>query len=1131
MRTQDYTTGYTRLMHPLLQDSTRVMIEGSKIASVLTDAQGNILLLNRAAQELFATAADHWSGRSLGELLGESSEGSLKQMLPAICAGNAVQERALTLRQHDQIQTFWLSNYPLFGERDCRGVIWSLRGFTERSGGDLARLQRYRKLFQFAALSQLVIDIADTYQWVCNHQVLCADALEQLLQRQPEMLQDLRATIKPVEINRSAQTLMGIEPGADLAMVFRRHASDLDVVQIAHLAMAVYRGDDQLEYRFNLLDSKGIQRNLLAVCALPPLRFIDQGVLVSVLDLTDLADMQAELRTRERFLSATLLAVPDLLFVYDYEEDRPLFVNEALSRHLGFDWEYIEALGSDFSGALLHSSDVISPEEMPEYLKRLANGEIIERPMRMRQADGAWRQFRCRAASLEASRGKTRVGVIVARDMTERLEMLERVQVQEQRYKLLAENFSDIICTTDVDLNVTYLSPSVESALGYSVEELPLDDRQLANKNKALRDAYTKLGRDVAKARRERRHPQLHEMDNLRVLELELPHRRGHTVSLEVHCSLMWDEVGELQGLLLVARDVTQRTRIEADRRLAAKVFENSLEGIYITGADGRISQINPAFTQLTGYSREDALGQRPSMLAARAKSVNFAKVIKPILNSDGFWQGELNSRRKNGTEYPAAVGITAVTGKDGDFLGHITSFKDITERKNTEDRIRKLAYFDPLTGLPNRSLFVDRLNQELQAALRSNAFVALLFLDMDRFKAVNDSMGHAAGDLLLAKIAQRLSACVRGNDSVARMGGDEFTIILGGLKERAKAVAAAVSVARKVMGVLDEPMVLQGREVFLSASIGIAVYPHDGEDSTTLLQHADVAMYNAKQSGSSNFQFYVESMNAKALEKLELQNGLYRAAVNHDFRAMYQPIVDLKTGQIIAVETLLRWNHPVRGPISPNEFVPVAEESGLIVRIGQWVLQEACQQMACWLSEGYELEWIAVNISARQFSEGNLVRHVNNALDESALPARFLELELTESILMDNMNYTLQTLNDLKSMGVELAIDDFGTGYSSLSYLKQFPIDRLKIDRAFVSCLPDDVEDQRITQAILAIAHSFNLSVVAEGVESQQQLNFLTEHHCDAGQGYLFGKPMPAAGVTELLQKQVRRTVDLPTG
>jgi diguanylate cyclase (GGDEF)-like protein/PAS domain S-box-containing protein len=1123
-------------MQNFLESTTRSLLEGSHAASILTDADGVIHLLNAAAEVLLNIAADDWQGRTLPELLGQSASEGLLNGLATIARGDMAQEQALTVQLGEQVLPLWLSNHPVYAGQRCQGVIWTLRALqnqTVQPAGDLARLQRYHKLFHYAALSQFVMDVADTYSWICAHGVFAEGALQKLLTEQPALLDELRATINPVEANIAARSLLGIAEHADLAEGFQRSASDADVLQAGLLAMAIHRGEEQQEYRHGFVDAAGDQRQLLTVCALPPAQFIDQGVLVSVIDLTELCDVQAELRTRERFLSATLLAVPDLLFVYDFEEDCPLFVNEALQRHLGYDWEYVEALGSAFSAELVHPDDVVPKADLPAYRARLAAGEIFERPVRFRQQDGQWRQFQCRTASLEASRGITRVGVIVARDITEQLEVLERVKQQDHRYKLLAENFSDIICTTDVDLKVTYLSPSVERALGYSVEELPLHNRQLLNSIDVLRDMYAILSRDIAKARRERRQPQLLELelDYLRVIKIELPHKKGQQVSLEVQCSLMWDEAGDLQGLLLVARDISQRTRIEADRRLAAKVFENSLEGIYITDANGKISQINRAFTELTGYSREDALGQRPSILAVESRPVSFAKVIKPILNGAGFWQGELWSRRKNGTEFPTAVGITAVAGKQGEFLGHITSFKDITERKNTEDRIRKLAYFDPLTGLPNRSLFVDRLNQELQAALRSNGHVALLFLDMDRFKSVNDSMGHAAGDLLLGKIAEKLSACVRGNDSIARMGGDEFTIILGGFKERSNAISAAVSVARKVMDVLDEPMVLHGREVFLSASIGIAVYPHDGEDATTLLQHADVAMYNAKQSGSNNFQFYVESMNARALEKLELQNGLYRAAVNHDFRAMYQPIIDLPTGRIIAVETLLRWNHPVRGPISPSEFVPVAEESGLIVRIGQWVLQEACQQMACWLSQGYELEWIAVNISARQFTEGNLVRHVNNALDESALPANYLELELTESILMDDMTYTLQTLNDLKSMGVELAIDDFGTGYSSLSYLKQFPIDRLKIDRAFVNCLPDDIEDQRIIQAILAIAHSFNLSVVAEGIEKQAQLDFLTSHGCEAGQGYLFGKPMSAADLTELLQQSMPRVLDVPAG
>jgi diguanylate cyclase (GGDEF)-like protein/PAS domain S-box-containing protein len=1122
------------LTRTFLEAAARNMIESSNIASVVTDADGVIYLHNPALESLLSTAISSWHGQNLSALPGVVDGGTLQSSLQAIGNGHWVPEQALTLEHQGQRLSLMLSNHPLHQGESCAGIIWSLRELNQQGahpGGDCAHLQRYKNLFQFAALPQLVLDVSGTYSWICSRQVFSREALQQLADEQPGVMAELRATIVPMEFNKAAHALLGAGQGDQPIDNFQRVVNDVDVFHAALVAMAIHRGEEQLEYSYEYVDSDGAPRNLLAVSALPTAQYIDQGVLVSLLDLTELTDAQEELRTRERFLSATLLAVPDLLVVYDYEKGCPLFVNEVLRRDMGYGWEYIKALGKDFNSKLVHPDDVLSHEPLRDYLGRLADGEIIERPVRLLQADGEWRQFQSRAASLEQSGGLTRVGVIVARDITEQLKVLERVDQQEHRYKLLAENFSDVICTTDVGLHVTYLSPSIERALGYDLDELAQLWVHLQEENPLIREMRTILNRDIAKARRERRQPQLLELDYLRLFELELPHKQGGQVSLEVQCSLMWDGSGELQGLLLVCRDVTQRAKIEADRRLAAKVFENSLEGIYITDVDGRVSQINRAFTELTGYSREDVLGQRPSILAAHSKLVSFAQEIKPILKSAGFWQGELWSRRRNGTEFATAVGITAVAGRQGEFLGHITSFKDITERKNTEDRIRKLAYFDPLTGLPNRSLFIDRLNQELQTALRGNGHVALLFLDMDRFKSVNDSMGHAAGDILLSKIADKLGACVRGNDSLARMGGDEFTIILSGFKERAKAIVAAVSVARKVMEGLDEPMVLQGREVFLTASIGIAVYPHDGEDATTLLQHADVAMYNAKQSGSNNFQFYVEAMNAQALEKLELQNGLYRAAVNHDFRVMYQPIVELKSGRVIAVETLLRWNHPARGPISPAEFVPVAEESGLIVRIGQWVLQEACQQMACWLSEGYELEWIAVNISARQFAEGNLVRHVNNALDESALPPRFLELELTESILMDNMTYTLETLNDLKSMDVELAIDDFGTGYSSLSYLKQFPIDRLKIDRAFVTGLPDDIEDQHITQAILAIAHSFNLTVVAEGIENQAQLGFLTQQGCEAGQGYLFGKPMTAAGLTELLQNQVNMLLDMPAG
>ena len=605
------------------------------------------------------------------------------------------------------------------------------------------------------------------------------------------------------------------------------------------------------------------------------------------------------------FLSATLLALPDLLLVYDFEENRPIFMNGALCRLLGYDWSYIENLGDHFSAELIHPEDRMSDAVMHRHRTGLARGDIAERPLRLRDVKGQWKPFQSRTAALESRQGFCRIGVMVARDITEQMRVREQIDQQERRYKLLAENFSDVICTTDKDFNVSYISPSVEGVLGYRVRRPGARRMQMLRRNPGFDAMYGALARDVSKVGHLRPQVPQGNVDYLRVFEIELPHRNRSIVSLEVQCSLMRDELGEVQGLLLVCRDVTQRAQLEADRRLAAKVFDNSNEGIFITDNEGLICQINRAFSELTGYRQQDVLGQRPALLGSKCNTIDFNGTIKPALDSVGCWKGELIGRRKNGSEFFSSVGISSVLGKRGELLGYITSFEDVTESKHSDERIRKLAYFDPLTGLPNRSLFQDRLSRELTRAQRSEGCVSLLFLDLDRFKSVNDSMGHAAGDLLLNRVAQRLEACVRGNDSIARMGGDEFTIILGDLVDRAQAVTASVGVAKKVLEAFEEPVILQGREVFPSASIGIAVYPDDANDVNALLKNADVAMYNAKQAGKNNFQFYLAAMNARALEKLELQNGLYRAAVNNDFRAMYQPIVDLHSGSIIAVETL----------------------------------------------------------------------------------------------------------------------------------------------------------------------------------------------------------------------------------
>src|SRR5690606_21930500 len=433
-------------------------------------------------------------------------------------------------------------------------------------------------------------------------------------------------------------------------------------------------------------------------------------------------------------------------------------------------------------------------------------------------------------------------------------------------------------------------------------------------------------------------------------------------------------------------------------------------------------------------------IGKKPSLLRSGLDEDTLFARIRPRLAEGGHWQGELVNRRRDGSLFPASISISAVRDSNGDVQGLITSFRDITESKSSEERLRHLAYYDPLTALPNRSLFNDRLEQEVQRAQRSNRLVSLLFLDLDRFKEVNDSMGHGIGDLLLKQVADRLQQCVRADDTVARMGGDEFTIILGDLPSRTRAISAATSVSEKIMHELSQPFLLAGREVFLSTSIGIALCPYDGEEAPLLLRNADTAMYHAKESGKNNFQFYAESMNARSAERLDLQSALHRAVVGEQFELRYQPIFNISGQRMLGCEVLLRWRHPQKGLIAPNDFVPIAEETGLIVPIGAWVLEKACDQFADWLDEGLARERLAVNLSARQFSEGDLAGAVIHALDTAELPSRYLELELTESILMDDIGHSLGQLQDLAAMGVRIAIDDFGTGYSSLNYLKQFP-------------------------------------------------------------------------------------------
>jgi len=559
------------------------------------------------------------------------------------------------------------------------------------------------------------------------------------------------------------------------------------------------------------------------------------------------------------------------------------------------------------------------------------------------------------------------------------------------------------------------------------------------------------------------------------------------------------DEFGRVTRLVGIAREVTEQIEanqsVQASERRYRALAESLNDIIFATNSELAIDYISPSVQTVLGADRQQE---------------NQLGFILNRIRQQGSWEGEFWLKRKDGETYPGWVGITGVRDQQGALTSYVCFFSDMSERKASEQRIHRLAYYDGLTQLPNRTLFQDRLYNSLQQAARHGDWVVLLFLDLDRFKPINDSLGHAAGDRMLKDVAARLAACVDEDDTVARMGGDEFTFLLATCADRDDALKRAIHAAECILQSLKMPFSLSGREFFVTASIGIALSPQDGDDLSQLMKNADTAMYHAKARGKNNFQFYQADMNARALERLELESDLRHALEQRQFVLHYQPQFLADGLTLAGVETLLRWQHPVRGLVPPGDFIPALEELGLIADVGDWILDEACRQIATWQAAGRSVPRVSVNLSARQFGDGALEQRIARTLQASGISPSCLELELTESILMQEVGEAMRMLESLKRLGLSIAVDDFGTGYSSLNYLKRFPIDVLKIDRSFVDGLPAGEQDAQITRVIIAMAHSLGMTVIAEGVETQAQLDFLREHGCDEVQGFLLGRPMP---------------------
>ena len=597
----------------------------------------------------------------------------------------------------------------------------------------------------------------------------------------------------------------------------------------------------------------------------------------------------------------------------------------------------------------------------------------------------------------------------------------------------------------------------------------------------------------------------------------------GRIKYVQEQCETIFAPDGRPLRSLGTVQDVSERELTARSMREALVVFNASHQGIITTNAEVHITTVNPAFTEITGYSADEVIGRKPSILKSDRHDLSFYQALWATLSEHGRWEGEIWNRRRNGEIYPQWMTISRVVDSNGKVIEYVALFNDITERKQQEEEIWRQANFDALTGLANRNLFADRLERAIAQAKRHDKKVGLAFLDLDGFKWINDTLGHDLGDDLLVEAAQRLARAVRDQDTVARLGGDEFTVIIQELADPQD----MLGIGEKLVSVLRDPFTLGGSLHHVSGSIGITLYPDDGEDVQTLLKNADIAMYKAKQAGKNRYQFYARHMQIDARARLEMEADLRKAIAGQELRLHYQPIVDTDSGELVGAEALVRWEHPQRGMVSPLDFIPVAEDSGLIVPIGAWVLREAARQWAVWRDKGHPPLRISVNVSSVQFREANLGQILVDVLREFAIEPGRLMFEITESVLMDGSAETEARMRELKDIGIGYALDDFGTGFSSLSYLKRFPVDIVKIDRSFVNDCPDDRNDAHLVEAIINMAHSLELRVTAEGVETEAQFEFLRELGCDYLQGYLAGRPLPAEAFEVLIE---RRQLLLPT-
>ncbi|MCU7815901.1 MAG: EAL domain-containing protein [Candidatus Thiodiazotropha sp. (ex Rostrolucina anterorostrata)] len=668
----------------------------------------------------------------------------------------------------------------------------------------------------------------------------------------------------------------------------------------------------------------------------------------------------------------------------------------------------------------------------------------------------------------------------------------------ENRYRQLVDDSPTPILLLQEN-KIVFLNEAAKQTLAVSIQK-PLINKQASI---LFHDASPQLLETQIKSLR-----------NHNSQPYEAAFRRADGIIIQVEVFVSPVEHEGTPATQLVFTDVTQRKESDAKLKQAVQIIEHTMEGVLITDSNGVINSVNPAFTEITGYSEQEIITQHPRILISDRHPPEFFEELWDNVRNTGSWRGEVWNQRKNGEVYPVWMTISCVRDEQGSVMHYVAVFSDITSIKQTQSQLEHLAHHDSLTNLPNRLLFEDRLEHAIAQAKRQKRQLAVLFLDLDRFKNINDSLGHAMGDELLKEVAARLQKILRDDDTAARLGGDEFTVLVENIEDPSQAAVVAAKIQEK----FKAPFKIAGRELHVTTSIGISIYPEDGKDVADLTKNADAAMYQAKEQGRNNYRYYTSELTRTAFERLLLETELRSALHQNQLLLYYQPQISLNNGEMTGAEAVLRWHHPRLGIIPPARFIPLAEESGLIHEIGNWVLQEACAQTRYLNKQGLFQGRMAINLSVRQIMQTDLILRFEQIIADSGCPPTMLQLEVTEGIFMGQMQHSVPVLDVFKKLGVSIAIDDFGTGYSSLSYLKQLPIDKLKIDRSFIRDMPHDSDAVAITQAIVSLGKNLGLRITAEGIETMAQQSLLQKMGCQEGQGYLYSPPVPTETFEEML-------------